>query len=143
MTYEWRTTVSHHWARDEVLIYLGLRNGDRFEVAGPCPIVMTSYGLGEAIVNTESEEPFLRLPTEALPALFDCLARELFGEEAAQLRHKLEISERACRTAETRLDRLIDGLASVRATGPGGTPPDHLTRSGKVERHDPPSDSQP
>lgn len=121
MTYEWRTMVSHHWARDEVLIFLGLRNGDRFEVAGPCPIVMTSYGLGEAIVNAESEEPFLRLPTEALPALFDCLARELFGEDAAELRHELERTTQALRKAESRLDRMIDGLAT-RATAPGKLP---------------------
>lgn len=119
MIYEWRTMASRHWAKDEVLIFLGLRNGDRFEVVQPCPIVVQSHELG---VSHEAEEPFLRLPSEALPALFDCLARELFGEEAAQLRHKLEISERARRKAEDRLDALIDGLKSVRATAPPKDP---------------------
>lgn len=127
--YEWRTMLSHHWARDEVLIHLALRDGSQFSIAKPCPIVLEAHEVGEAV--GDPEEPFLRLPRESLDALFDCLARELFGADAAQLRNELEATRRKLQTAESRLDRLIDGLAAAaRATGPGGT-------------HHPPKEARP
>lgn len=122
--YEWRTAASWRFANDEIDLWLGARTGDRFKVAHPCEIEFTSHPIG-ALVETP-EQPFLRLPREAAEALFDALAREFFGKEAAQLRHQLEIEKRARQHAESRLDRLIDGLGA-RATGPRESlPPPHI-----------------
>lgn len=121
MTYEWRTMANWRFANDEIDVWLGARNGDRFDVAHPCEIQFTSHPIG-ALVDTP-EQPFLRLPRQAAEALFDALAREFFGKESAQLRAQLELEKRARERAESRLDRLIDGLGA-RATAPGKYPVD-------------------
>jgi hypothetical protein len=166
----WRVRVEHHhnFAADQVNVWIAQRDGfgavqmvqaihmDK-EVTYPEDVMLV---LGDPIDTASMTKPTFTISHELAQAVFDALAPVMIGTDSANVLQTVANLRRERDDANRRFDKLLDAMSNLaiagdgasairalteqaRARASGGTPPDHLTRSGKVEQHNLPTGNQP